>query len=289
MAIPKITKISLNEIASYSDWPSRLLSIEPFAVKNKNKFEINREFGDEKWGVLLNSFKNDPDLSLSDIEAMEQDLDEIIPCYHKTNGFYLTQAKNAHIQQLEIYEKILSQYAPKANGLVELGAGYGSKIIRLSNMASLNQLPLYAADLTESGSELIGLLASREKKEIQVGRCDFNTLDVKGLEIPDNSIIFTSYSVHYVPSLKENFVDFLSQFKPKVVVHFEPCYEFFDSKSLHGLMCKRYMNLNGYTQNIASALSSSCEKISAEFKAQQNVFGTNPFLPISIVEWIPNK
>ena len=140
MAIPKITKISLNEIASYSDWPSRLLSIEPFAVKNKNKFEINREFGDEKWGVLLNSFKNDPDLSLSDIEAMEQDLDEIIPCYHKTNGFYLTQAKNAHIQQLEIYEKILSQYAPKANGLVELGAGYGSKIIRLSNMASLNQL-----------------------------------------------------------------------------------------------------------------------------------------------------
>jgi len=69
-----------------------------------------------------------------------------------------------------------------------------------------------------------------------VDHCDFHKLKLQGIKILENSLIFTSYSVRYVPELKEEFVDFLNQFKPKVIVHFEPCYEYFNNESVHGLV-----------------------------------------------------
>jgi len=284
-----LVKISLEETASHSAWPSRLLDIDHFPIKHKSSAEIHREFGDEKWGKLLNMLKNKPSLSLADIEAAEQNLERQIPCYDNSIGFYLVKAKYAQIGLLKIYEKILAAHAYGASGLVELGAGYGSKIIRLSNTVSMKKLPLYAAEYTQAGCELIRLISKKEKKNIQIGWCDFEELDLVGLDIPENAIIFTSYSLHYVPELKEQFVKFLSQFKPKLVVHFEPCYEYFNRRSLHGLMCRRYMDLNGYTKNIASAIHAGCKKIGAEIKIQENVFGYNPFLPISIIEWSPSN
>ena len=279
--------ISLDEIAEYSAWPSRLLSLDSFATRYKSPAEVTREFGDEKWGCLFDAFKERSVFSLEDIESAEQDLDQEIPCYDDYLGFYLTRVKRANIQQIKIYESVLSRYADSSNGLVELGAGYGSKIIRLSNLSVMKDLPLVAAEYTQSGCNLLSLLAQKTGKSIEVGRCDFNELDVSGIDIPENSIIFTSYSVHYVPELKAKFVDFLNKFKPRVVVHFEPCYEYFEPSSLHGLMCKRYMDINGYTKNIASTIVDGCDRIGALVKIQKNVFGSNPFLPLSVIEWSP--
>jgi hypothetical protein len=279
--------ISLDEIAGYSAWPSRLLSLAPFELRNKSSVEVEREFGDEKWGRLLELFKDRSSFILDELEAAEQDLDQEVPVYHKSLGFYLTSVRLANIRQIKIYQSILSKYAFNSNGLVELGAGYGSKIIRLSNHPTFKKLPLAAAEYTKSGCDLIKLLAQMTEKDISVGRCDFSELEVSSINIPKNSIIFTSYSVHYVPHLKENFVDFLNRFNPRVVVHFEPCYEHFDPNSLHGLMCKRYMDINGYTKNIASNIIGGCNQIGASVTITKNIFGSNPFLPFSVIEWIP--
>ena len=281
--------ISFDEIAKYSQWPSRLLSLVPFQALYKSSAEVKREFGDEKWGRLFDAFKEKSVLALEDIEAMEQDLDNEIPCYEKSLGFFLTRARQANAQQIKIYESVLSKYAKNSNGLVELGAGYGSKIFRLSNLPIMKNLPLAAAEYTQSGCNLINLLAQKTDKSIKVGHCDFTQLHVSGIDIPEKSIIFTSYSVHYVPKLKAEFVDFLNNFKPRVVVHFEPCYEYFNPNSLHGLMCKRYMELNGYTTNIASSIIKGCNRIGASIEIEKNVFGANPFLPFSIIKWSPNS
>ena len=157
----------------------------------------------------------------------------------------------------------------------------------LSEINPLDKLPLYAAEYTKSGCDLIKLISKKTKKQVKVGSCDFDQLLIDDLEIPKNSIIFTSYSVHYVNKLKKRFVEFIAKLKPKVVVHFEPCYEYFDENSLHGLMCKRYMELNGYTQNIASAIEEGCFEIEAKFEVERNIFGTNPFLPFTIIKWFP--
>ena len=178
-------------------------------------------------------------------------------------------------------------YAKDASCLVELGAGYGSKIFSLSEFSLLDKLPLYAAEYTKSGCDLIKLISKKTNKQVTVGRCDFDELTIDNFEIPKNSIIFTSYSVHYVNKLKKRFVEFISNLKPKMVVHFEPCYEYFDEKSLHGLLCKRYMELNGYTKNIASAIQEGCIENEAKFEVERNIFGTNPFLPFTVIKWFP--
>lgn len=283
----KLRKLSMNELASWSPWPARLLSLDPFKISHKTPEEVIREFGHDKWGALLKIFADKKSFTLADVEAKEQDVDELIPCFERDLGFYLALAKEASVQQIDLYRDTLSPHVGGASCLVELGAGYGSKLFALSDIAPLNELPLYAAEYTQSGCDLIKLIARRVNKLVQIGRCDFNRLGLIGLEIPENAIIFTSYSVHYVPELREQFVDCIFKFKPKVVVHFEPCYEYFDNQTLHGLMCKRYMELNGYTKNIASGIEEGCLKIGAKFQAERNVFGSNPFLPLSIIQWTP--
>ena len=280
-------KLTMNELANYSPWPARLLSIDPFKTMHKTPESIIREFGDDKWGKLLKFFADKNEFTLADVNAMEGNIDELIPCFEHDFGFYLAMVKEADIKQIKLYRDTLCPYVNEASCLVELGAGYGSKLLALADITPLNKLPLYAAEYTQSGCELIKLIAKKTNKQVKVGSCDFDKLNLIGLEIPENSIIFTSYSVHYVPTLKKKFVDFISKFKPKVVVHFEPCYEYYDKRTLHGLMCKRYMELNGYTQNIASTIEERCLEIGAKFESEHNLFGSNPFLPLSIIKWAP--
>ena len=282
-----LKKLSMNELAAWSSWPARLLSIDSFQSRDKSPESVSREFGNDKWGSLLSHFSDITSFKLSDVQAMEQDLDELIPCFERVSNFHLALVREAGAQQIDIYKNTLIPHVAGASGLVELGAGYGSKLFELSDLSPLNKLPLYAAEYTQSGCDLTKLIAKRINKQVQVGQCDFNTLDLIGLEIPENAIIFTSYSVHYVSELREDFVNFILQFKPKVIVHFEPCYEYYDPQTLHGLMCQRYMELNGYTKNIASNIEAGCLKIGAKFRSDRNIFGSNPFLPFSIIQWEP--
>jgi len=123
-------------------------------------------------------------------------------------------------------------------------------------------------------------------KEIEVGHCDFRRLTLDGPQIPPNSIILTSYSVHYIPKLDHAFASYISQWKPKVVIHFEPCYEHQSLDNLHEMMCRRYIEINDYSRNLVSIIESAYTegKISS-IETHNNVFGSNPFLPISVIEW----
>ena len=280
-------KIMLDDIASYSEWPARLLGLNSFEIKKKDASEVIREFGDEKWGHLLKLFSGRSTFDLADVEAMEKDLKKIVPCFDKNLGFYLIESKQADSQVIKYFQETLSHYVKDASSIVELGAGYGAKIFNLSESPQIKGLEILAAEYTQSGCDLMNLISKTINKNIKVGQCDFNTLSVTGIKIPKNAIIFTSYAVHYVPELTPKFVEFIYRFKPKAVVHFEPCYEYFDDSTVHGLMCKRYVELNCYTRNIASSIEAGCKQVGAKIKIQKNVHGSNPFLPFSIIEWEP--
>ena len=57
MGINKSQRLELDELAAYSAWPARLMSIDHFDIRHKTPSEVVREFGDEKWGQLLSTFK----------------------------------------------------------------------------------------------------------------------------------------------------------------------------------------------------------------------------------------
>ena len=59
---------SLDELPKFSKWPARLLGLEPWETKEKTAEEIEREFGREKWGALLEKFRSTPGSRLEDVD-----------------------------------------------------------------------------------------------------------------------------------------------------------------------------------------------------------------------------
>jgi len=128
-------------------------------------------------------------------------------------------------------------------------------------------------------------LSNALKKNVSVGHCDLRKLEIDADIIPEKSVLFTSYAAHYVPNISSRFVKFLSQLKPKVVFHFEPVYEYYPKDSLHGIMCRRYVELNDYGRNLASIIEDAKRLNKISVKIKKNILGSNPLLPISVIEW----
>jgi hypothetical protein len=283
-----LAPIAFDDLPKYSAWPRRLLGLESFGVRQKSEREVLREFQDEKWGTLLDYARGVAEPALDEIQRMSSGPVADTPCY-LDGAFYLANQAQMLAAHLDLYAQVLEPHMDGATCLVELGAGFGSKLLALASRGPFSSVPLAAGEYTESGCELISLLAKQLNKAVNVGQCDFRALTARGLEFPEGSVIFTSYAAQYVPEMSKEFVGFIRSFKPKAVVHFEPCYEYYDEKSLHGLMCRRYIELNDYTRNFVTIIEAARLDGSISVRVRKNVMGNNPLLPISIIEWSPTN
>lgn len=281
-------KISWEDIAKYSHWPKRLTGEEPFSVRPKTPESVTREFNDEKWAALYDQAKDNPSMSLLEIEDLEVNFkNKTALLWH--GDFYLTTERGQRDRNLELCLETLRPYAKEATAIVEFGAGFGGKILNVAQDKDFRHLPSFAGEFTSKGQDLIRLLAKRMGLKTAVGYCDFAKLESNGFEkIPPGAILFTSYAAHYVPHLPEDFPAFFAKFKPRIVVHFEPVLELHNTGSRHDQMVQKYFELNDYTRNLRSVLKASemAGKIKI-LREQKNVIGGNPFLPISITEWSP--
>jgi hypothetical protein len=279
--------ITLDDLPRYSPWPGRLLAPDPHPVAQKTEAEVMREFDRDKWGELLERGREDLSFGLSAAESYEGDPDLTLPLYDR-GRLSVVPLRYARDRAVEVYASVLGEYASEASALVELGAGYGSKLLRLAAMPSFANLPLYAAELTPRGRELIALLAQRERREVTVGACNFRDATLSLGDVAPGALVFTSFAAHYVPELSMQFVESIARLKPAVVVHFEPCIEHFESDTLHDLLCRSYMLRNDYNRNLAGLLELAAKnnKISVS-RVERKVFGLNPLLPMSVIAWSP--
>jgi hypothetical protein len=281
-----LVPITMDDLPKYSPWPKRLLSQDPFAVRSKTEEEVLREFHEEKWGGLLEKVRALKNPTLLDIERVYTDTSAIAPGYDAGN-FYLATWQQMQDRHLDRYAEVLEPHVRGASCLVELGAGYGSKLLGLASREAFSGLPLFAGEYAENGRELISILSRSMKKPVAIGHCDFRSLTIEGISIPEDAVIFTSYAALYVPQLSADFVGFLARLKPRAVVHFEPCYEHYQETSFHGLMCRRYVELNDYTRNLAGLIEEAGRRAELSVRVTPNILGSNPFLPISVIEWAP--
>jgi len=281
-------KITLDELAKYTPWPKRLMSSDPLQVRHKTESEVIREFDREKWARVLDYAAKEPHLTLEKIEDTYCPLEtETVGYDHET--FWLTTNRHMLRRQIEIYTDVLSKFMPGAAALVELGAGFGSKIFDLGT-TRFREIPLVAAEFTENGQKLLRLIGDSLGRPAKVGYCDFRKLEIDPGLVPENSVIFTSLSAHYIPEMADEFIDFLAQMKPAAVVHFEPFYEHLESDSLHDLMARRYIEINDYTKNLMSIIQRAADAQKIEIlEVRKKVLGMNPFLPISSLAWKPKK
>jgi len=198
-----------------------------------------------------------------------------------------SRASEAHKRYRDIVAESLARYLPAA-ALAELGAGYGSIVIDLARRAAFRGLSIYAAELTNSGSRVIDMLAAAEDVNVATGWCDLTSSPITTLDLPAGSVIYTSYAAQYVPRLSASFVESLVALAPSAVIHIEPCYEHCEPKTLLGLLRRRYIEVNDYNTNLVTILHEQREHGVIDIVEERPaVFGSNPLLAASVIVWRP--
>jgi hypothetical protein len=274
-----------DDLPQFSPWPARLLGLEAWEPRTKTAATVRREFERDKWGPLLELYRTgDRATTVETAEAWTHDELSDVLC-SVGQAFERMTLPEALSRHRETVAKALSSQLP-AQTLVELGAGFGAVILRLANDSRFAGLRIAAAEYTQSGVQLIKELANNAGISLQVGHCDLAADSLTDLTIPRDAIVFTCMSAHYIPELRDGFVQALLRLRPKVVVHFEPCYEHCDPRTLIGAMRRRYIEVNDYNRNLMSLLHRQVERgtirILQEIPA---VIGVNPLLPISVIVW----
>ena len=278
-----------NDLPKYSDWAKYILGNKQLEKKiEKTAKEVIREYEYEKWGKLLSLLKDNPDLTLREIDSLFFEEEEEV-LFYENGVFQLLPALSAYEIMCNWITSVLKQYCNDVSGLVELGAGYGAIILKLAKLHPFNKLPLFAAEYTDSGCELIKILAEKETVNIKVGYCDFREKLLQGFDIPEGSVIYTCYAAHYVPIYPDDFPDYFIKSNPKMVIHFEPIYEYYREDSLFDLMCRRYIELNDYNTNLVSVLYKQQKQGKIKIlEERKNIMGSNPFLRASLIRWKPD-
>ena len=282
-------KYTLEDTPQFSPWPSRLLGLERFGKRIKSPEEVHREYQLEKWGSLLEQLSEQRSgASLRQVDQWFKKSSGKSLCWIN-NEFKLLTSKASSQYYIDLIEEEINRYLP-APDIVELGCGYGSIILKLTKRKSLFKCGFKAAEYTEAGRILTKKISIFENDPVEVGWCDLSTKKITDLEIPQGSIIFTSFAAFYIKQFKPFFVDAISRFNPKAIIHFEPLIEDCTDDSLLSLMRKKYIELNGYNVNLFTMLKKAEESKKIKIlKKTQPIFGENPFLACSILTWKPNS
>ncbi|MBV8213248.1 MAG: class I SAM-dependent methyltransferase [Verrucomicrobia bacterium] len=250
--------------------------------------EITREFEHEKWGPVWQRVKDRSEpVTLSTVSSWIQVSTQQLEFCSQGSEFILLSNAEANQIWLELIEATIKPWLP-APALVELGCGYGNVLLFLANRFNHVVGQIFGGEYTKSGQALFRYLAKQENLAVQSGTCDIGAPGITALNLPNDSVIYTSYAVHYVPRLTTRFVEDLCSFRPRVVCHFEPCYEHANEDSLIGLMRRRYMEINDYNRNLVTILEAAEKDGRIQIITQEpNLFGMNALLPASLIAWKP--
>lgn len=278
-------KLSLNDLPRYSPWPARLLGLTPWSRKARTQSELEREYEAEKWGPLCRYCDSQPEHpALAQLDAwVAGDARQV--AFSVKDELFLADYAEALARYKDFVAANLAPYA-EASALVELAAGFGSILFDLAQRASFTGLPLLAGEFTPSGRRLLMRLAQRADLELTCQAYDFMSPRLSDLVRSPGALIYTSYGPSCVPTLSEEFITALLACHPKVVVHFEPCYEHCQDDNILSMLRKRYIEVNDYNTNLITLLK-DFEQQGALRIVQEDAcaFGLNPLFSASVVAW----
>ncbi|WP_037353036.1 class I SAM-dependent methyltransferase [Selenomonas sp. FC4001] len=274
--------ISLDELPKYTPWVNRLLFED--IHYSKNPYEISREYNEEKWHDVKKYLMENSQSTLEEIISLGGG--DTAGYIASQGGFCVGSMIEFYEKQIEKYVDFIGKYWVEDSPLIELGAGYGSMLLKLAK--HFNPCGVYGLEYTDNGVWALSEFAKRCNIDIHMGKCDFFELS-KEIQLPANGVIFTSYSLMYVPELSSGFLDYILEMKPRVCINIEPCYEYYSTSSLHGALCKKYVEVNDYNRNLVEILNSGEKDGRIEIlEVEKNSFGENALSPASFIAWKSN-
>jgi hypothetical protein len=253
----------------------------------QNLSSILREFGTDKWGTLLESAQASDTFTVADAVAWEIPPQQgMIICAE--GRLYSANGRKAHEDRINAIADRLLTLAGDTTVLAELGAGYGAVLLDLIRRPEFRGHRGVARELTDTGRQLIDLLAGRQSSAVDTGACNLRDGTVERADALRGAAVYTSYSMHYSPRLSADVFIQLASYRPRIVVHFEPVYELHQGGTEWDRLICTYMERNDYTLNMLGAMRDAERQGHIRIvHAEPCVFGTNPLLPAACLAWSP--
>lgn len=289
MTIPHGARaIGLDELPVHTHWISYLTGLEALPRSlDKTSESLLREYGQDKWGALLGKLKHIQGATIADADRLIAAGSKATPFY-VAGGLYVADFEVVQRAYFELIQNALRPHVEESGHLVELGAGYGSLILKLASLPGFEKAGLTAGEYTATGVTCIDLLASGQNG-LQSGHCDLSDLNLRTFTIPDGAVFFTSWTMACLKGFSRNTLMEIIRHRPAAVIHIEPIYEYWTDESLLQMLWKRYCQLNDYNRSMLTALKQyESEGLIKIIEEGRNVFGSNPLAPVSIVTWIPH-
>jgi hypothetical protein len=279
--------IELDELPRYSGWVAYLLGLKSLSRPfDKSPENIAREYGQDKWGILLQNLRLVDNPTIEDADRLYVG-ERYIPFY--TEGkLYIADITDVDAAYFHLIKNELQPLIQQSGHIVELGAGYGAIILKLATLPGFDTLSYTAGEFTDTGVACMNYLASEVRGRFEAGFCDLMDLNLEGYAIPEHAIFMTSWAMACIKGFPKTTLNEIIRYKPKAVIHFEPIYEHWSEDALLHMLWKKYCRMNDYNRSLLSALKEyETEGIIQIAEERKNIFGSNPLAPVSIVKWAP--
>jgi len=278
-------KLELNDLPKYTGWPKRLMEASATTLYIKTTKEVYREYEGDKWSALFAQIQQQ-NLGVDEIEVMQFSSPQNIAC-SLGDEIYVAPPLATRVVLASIIADKIESVRHKGDPIVELGAGTGAVIIRLTKDQRFADATFHAGDFSPSSIKIIQHLAKAEGVTIDTGIYDFNATQSE-LIIPPSSVIFISFAMAYMQKTDVVFWERLMQFKPRAILVAEPIYPYFREQTLLGLLRKRYYEANDYNREILSSIQEAQQQgILKIDHVEENVMGINPLCPVSMITIMP--
>ncbi len=299
--------VSLFSADCFLPWPKRLLGVDAWGVKVRNKKSALEEYNIRTYKPALDlwerEFSNRPIVrplqffqSLHKLnaqkmleEAARDGKSEDSCLISIEDSVFLTEYKTAYSLQNMIVNQALCALIEKfqISQVVELGCGNGVNLFNLYEKMPLAKA--FGGDIASNAVELGNKIAQKCMLPIYFYEFDYyNPRDLVRVTsgIQGDYMIFTCHSIEQISIKKSNLFGNILKLEnpPKLVVHLEPILDYNDS-NFQSVLAINYSKQNAYNQDLLSMideLKSSKIKIHS-FK--KRIFGINPFNPTSLLVW----
>lgn len=271
-------KITLNTIGKYSQIPSQIIWNQKIK-KSRNKKEIVREFGKEKYSLILEKLKESNGRELD--KVFFEDSAQGVYTYKKR--FMVKPKHKIRFKYKLLINRTLAKYTRGCTQIIELGAGSGEILYFLSKRKFKNR-QLLGCEITKEGLECIDILGSYSNNKIRSAYLNLFTKTIDKKNLTDNGAIFTSQVLMYLKKIDSNLINFIISLNPSIIIFIEPTTEYLPD-SIYKDLAAKYMLTNAYHNNTMSSIISNFEKLKdwEIVSLRKNIYSLNPFLPLSIL------
>ena len=298
-----IRPVTDQESRSLSPWPDRIRN--GGWKRERSNAQIDQEYDRERYLAHLEAWRRhiertSPHAGIIDrffdrIRRTENDKLAAMPHVYgdiDLKAYLVSVADRLYAADLNVFEAmwrhwVIEQIAElhqdvQFDHLIELGFGNGVNLFR-----AFNHIPLKSIGGMEVGTHAVELARTIATDCGIPG--SFTRMSIADCVVtsPRPWALLTIHAMEQVPDLSVDWFDrMVKDNPPRIGIHFEPMH--FDDDCDFANQCRRYAQINGYNQDLASIATQAADRgVIRIRKIDKRVMGHSAFNPTSLLVWEP--